>query len=402
MWIVTIQIPSRKSSAGKNQYTNNFVTRWFGDASIAFSGYDVKLGSIFKVIHTLAVNTKNESYPLYIGQGLLSDTALINQHISGNQVLVVTNPSIASFYLEPFLANFKSKQCDYLLLPEGETAKNLSTWGTIIDSLMLKKHLRSTTLIALGGGVVGDMTGFAAACYQRGVGLLQVPTTLLAQVDSSIGGKTGVNHALGKNMIGAFYPPKAVFIDIDTLSTLPRRELAAGFAEVIKHGLIADAAFFDWLETHQSKLLTLNPEALLTAIKRSCEIKAAIVSQDEYERTGQRVLLNFGHTFGHAIETVTNYNLYLHGEAVAIGMVLACQLSEKLGYIDSAFTQRVVALLTAFQLPTQLPPDLSLQDLTEEMQRDKKRTDAGLMFIVLEKPGKAVLTAVSIYTQTTL
>lgn len=354
------------------------------------------------MIHTLAVNTKNESYPLYIGQGLLSDTALINQHISGNQVLVVTNPSIASFYLEPFLANFKSKQCDYLLLPEGETAKNLSTWGTIIDSLMLKKHLRSTTLIALGGGVVGDMTGFAAACYQRGVGLLQVPTTLLAQVDSSIGGKTGVNHALGKNMIGAFYPPKAVFIDIDTLSTLPRRELAAGFAEVIKHGLIADAAFFDWLETHQSKLLTLNPEALLTAIKRSCEIKAAIVSQDEYERTGQRVLLNFGHTFGHAIETVTNYNLYLHGEAVAIGMVLACQLSEKLGYIDSAFTQRVVALLTAFQLPTQLPPDLSLQDLTEEMQRDKKRTDAGLMFIVLEKPGKAVLTAVSIYTQTTL
>lgn len=340
---------------------------------------------------TLKVSAKNHTCPLYIGQGLLTDAGLFNQHIMGNQVMVVTNQSVAALYLESFLANFTTRQCDYLLIPEGESNKNLTTWSSIIDALIAKKHLRSTTLIALGGGVVGDMTGFAAACYQRGAGLLQVPTTLLAQVDSSIGGKNGVNHAVAKNMIGAFYPPQAVFIDINTLFSLPLRELSAGYAEIIKHALIADATFFDWLEANKADLLNLNSAAVLNAIKRSCEIKAAIVSQDEYDKTGQRALLNFGHTFAHAIEKITDYRVFLHGEAVAIGMVMACQLSEKHGYIGHEITERVIALLKAFHLPTHLPNDLSLENLTEEMQRDKKNTDQGLVFIILEKLGKAII-----------
>lgn len=301
-------------------------------------------------MQTLTITATSHAYPIYIGRGLLTNRALLNQYIVGNQVFIVTNETIAKFYLPQFLDNFDDKQCDYIMLSDGETYKNISTWSKIIDKLLEKAHRRSTTIIALGGGVIGDMAGFAAACYQRGVSFIQFPTTLLAQVDASIGGKTAVNHPNAKNMIGAFYPPSAVFIDINVLKTLPARELAAGFAEIVKHALIADADFFNWLEKNQRQLLHGNFELLEIAILRSCEIKAAIVGRDEYEQ-GERALLNFGHTFAHALEALTGYNTLLHGEAVAIGMVLACQLSVALNYISPRITERVIGLLSTLDLP---------------------------------------------------
>ncbi|MFN7097022.1 MAG: 3-dehydroquinate synthase [Gammaproteobacteria bacterium] len=336
----------------------------------------------------LTITARNHTYPIYIGSGLLSSMELLNKHIIGNQVMVVTNETVAKYYLTSFLHNFTDKQCNYIVLPDGETYKNIASWSTIIDALLANKHRRSTTLIALGGGVVGDITGFVAACYQRGVNYIQVPTTLLAQVDSSIGGKTAVNHSMAKNMIGTFYPPMAVFTDTDTLKTLPKREFISGLAEIIKHALIADADFFSRLETNINKIMNQDMSFLTSVIIRSCEIKASIVGQDEFEQ-GKRALLNFGHTFAHAIESLTNYNTFLHGEAVAIGMVLACRLAVNMGYFSNTATERVIAFLLALDLPISLPVVCKPEAMLHEMQLDKKATDSGLSFIVLNSIGEA-------------
>ncbi len=339
-------------------------------------------------MHTITISTQNSSYPLFIGQNLLIQSELLLPYIHGQQVLIVSDPTIAEHYLPTLSKTLASKSVASLILSAGEQNKTLTTVSLIFDTLLEQKHRRSTTLIALGGGVIGDMTGFAAACYQRGVNFIQIPTTLLAQVDASVGGKTAVNHALGKNMIGAFHQPQAVLIDIDTLMSLPKREFVAGLAEIIKVALIGDSAFFDWLEIHISDLLSLDQSALIHAISRACEIKAAFVSQDEHDKLGQRALLNFGHTFGHALETLTNYSL-LHGEAVAIGMMLACQVSCKEGGLDKNVLARVKTLLQQAGLPTELPQDVTLVELTSAMQYDKKNTDQGLNLILLSAIGQA-------------
>ncbi|HEY7885092.1 MAG TPA: 3-dehydroquinate synthase, partial [Cellvibrionaceae bacterium] len=277
---------------------------------------------------TLKVELGERSYPIYIGEQLLEDKTLLTQHIQGRQVCIVTNKTVAPLYHEKLLASLSDYDVTTVALPDGEQYKNLDTLNLIFDQLLSARHNRTTTVIALGGGVVGDMAGFAAACYQRGVNFIQVPTTLLSMVDSSVGGKTGVNHALGKNMIGAFYQPQAVIADVSVLQSLPTRELAAGLAEVIKYGLISDADFFVWLEQNIKALLAMEVEALSYAVLRSCENKAAVVAADEREG-GIRAILNLGHTFGHAIETAEGYGVWLHGEAVAAGMVMALDLSQR-------------------------------------------------------------------------
>lgn len=336
---------------------------------------------------TLMVTAKQHDYPIYIGNNLLAQAELFQPLIKSQQLLIVTQANIAELYLSQLKAHFSDKQCDVIYLQEGEQHKDLSQWMRIFDELIEKKHHRSTTLIALGGGIIGDITGFAAACYQRGVDFLQIPTSLLAQVDASIGGKTGVNYQHHKNMIGAFYPPRAVFIDVDVLTTLPARDLAAGWAEIIKHALIYDEAFFNWIEEHQADLQNVNPVWYIPAIKRSCEIKAAIVAQDEYEQQ-QRAILNFGHTFAHALESLTAYHL-LHGEAVALGMMMASLLSIHLGYLSQNTVERIARLLKAFHLPVSPPISFKMADLLQHIEYDKKYTDAGLTVIVLEKVGVA-------------
>lgn len=336
----------------------------------------------------LLVETKNTTYPLYIGEHLLSQPSLFIPHIQGKQVLIVTNSTIGNLYLPQLISALVDKEVHQVILPDGEQYKTLDTLSRVFDALIAKQHRRSSTLIALGGGVIGDMTGFAAACYQRGVNFIQIPTTLLAQVDSSIGGKTAINHPKAKNMIGAFHQPQAVIIDTSTLKSLPQREFVAGLAEVIKHALIRDAAFFSWLQQHMPQILARDPAVLEDMIYQSCQIKAAIVAADEKE-TGERMLLNFGHTFGHAIEAVLGFGTWLHGEAVAVGMVLACQLSEREGLIDAQVTQQVIALLTAASLPTALPGNVSPRAMQQEMQHDKKAADTGLRFILLNKIGQA-------------
>ena len=280
---------------------------------------------------TITIDLGERSYPIYIGENIASDGALFAKHIVSRQTLVVSNETVAALYLEPITKALRNYQCDVLLLPDGEQYKNLTVLNKIFDMLLEKKHQRSTTLLALGGGVICDMTGFAAACYQRGVAFIQIPTTLLAQVDASIGGKTAVNHSLGKNMIGAFHQPRCVIVDINTLQSLPDREYRAGVAEIIKAALICDAEFFVWLEQNSAKILAKDKVALVYAIARACEIKASIVAADETETEGVRALLNLGHTFGHAIEQVFGYGQWLHGEAVAMGLVLAADLSVALG-----------------------------------------------------------------------
>jgi 3-dehydroquinate synthase len=329
------------------------------------------------------------SYPIYIGAGLLDDSALITDHIAGQQVLVVTNTTVAPLFLARLKVVLQAFHVEVLELPDGEQFKTLESLDMVLTTLLRAGHNRGTTLIALGGGVVGDTTGFAAACYQRGVAFIQIPTTLLAQVDSSVGGKSAVNHPLGKNMIGAFHQPKAVIIDPQTLQSLPRRELLAGLAEVIKHGALADLAYFEWLEANIDGLLALDLEKMSYAIKRSCEIKANIVSLDEKEQ-GIRALLNFGHTFGHAIETGMGYGVWLHGEAVAAGMIMAARLSTKLGMCSASDTERLTRLIERAGLPT--APPASLEDkFLALMARDKKATDAGLRLILLNRLGDAVL-----------
>jgi 3-dehydroquinate synthase len=339
-------------------------------------------------MRTLTVELGERSYPIHIEAGLLSKPGLLKGYISGNQVLVVTNQAVGPIYLDKLLASLEGFQVDTLQLPDGEKFKNLETLNKIFDQLLQKKHNRTTTLVALGGGVVGDMTGFAAACYQRGVNFVQVPTTLLAQVDSSVGGKTAVNHPMGKNMIGAFYQPQAVVVDTATLDTLPDREFRAGVAEVIKYGLIADADFFVWLEQNIEALMNRDREVLAFAIERSCQNKADVVAQDEREG-GIRAILNLGHTFGHAIETAQGYTDWLHGEAVAAGMVMAADLSYRRGILAQSELERIKLLLQGCGLPVSAPGNIPSQQFLELMSVDKKVVDGSLRLVLLNGIGCA-------------
>jgi len=338
-------------------------------------------------VKTLSVALGERSYPIYIGSGLLRDASYLLPHVIAKQVLIVTNDRIAPLYLDKVKKLFSGLVCQVVVLPDGEKHKNLETMNFIFDALIHDKHSRTTTLVALGGGVVGDMTGFAAACYQRGVSFIQIPTTLLAQVDSSVGGKTGVNHPLGKNMIGAFHQPECVLIDVDTLSTLPDREYRSGLAEVIKYGLINDRSFFNWLCENADRLLQRNPSALIHAIECSCNNKANIVAVDEKE-TGVRALLNYGHTFGHAIEAWQNYTGFLHGEAIAIGSVIAAELSVRLGLLSCEDGEAVRSIIGRFGLPVCVPADMTSDTFIDFMQRDKKILDGSLRLILLESIGK--------------
>ena len=342
----------------------------------------------------LQVDLGERSYPIEIGQSLLDSHELIAKAIPGKRVAVVTNTVVAPLYLDRLTQALQAagKQVIPIVLPDGEQEKNWASLMKIFDVLLAEKCDRQTTLLALGGGVIGDLTGYAAASYMRGVPFIQVPTTLLAQVDSSVGGKTGINHPLGKNMIGAFYQPLAVIADTTTLDTLAPRELSAGLAEVIKHGCITSQEFFDWIETNIGKLVARDPAALAVAIQRSCEIKAEVVRQDEREG-GLRAILNFGHTFGHAIEAGLGYGEWLHGEAVGCGMVMAADLSWRMGFIDEQTKQRIAALVKAAGLPVSAP-DLGADRWIELMQVDKKASGGEIKFILLKPLGSPVIMAV--------
>ena len=340
-----------------------------------------------KILH---VDLGDRSYPIYIDHGLLQNEDLLQRHIPSGQVMIVSNTTVAPLYLQPIVDALEEKQVATVILPDGEQYKTLESTSTIFDALLERRFSRNATLIALGGGVIGDIGGFAAACYQRGIAFVQIPTTLLAQVDSSVGGKTGVNHALGKNMIGAFYQPRCVIADTGVLETLDDRQFSAGIAEVIKYGLIRDKAFFLWLENNLEALLARDKEAMAYAIERSCINKAEVVAADEQE-SGLRATLNLGHTFGHAIETGAGYGCYLHGEAVAIGTCQAADLSRRLGWLDDADVARIVALFRKAGLPVTPPQDLSTQRFLELMAVDKKNIDSKIRLILLESIGSATL-----------
>ena len=339
---------------------------------------------------TLNVELGERSYPIYIGSGLISNPSLIAPHIPARQVMIVSNETVAPLYLDTVQHSLADFDCQSVILPDGEQYKNLDTLNTIYDALLQHRFDRACTLVALGGGVIGDMTGFAAATYQRGVHFIQIPTTLLAQVDSSVGGKTGVNHPLGKNMIGAFHQPRAVIADTDTLNTLADQELSAGLAEVIKYGIIRDPEFFSWLEANMARLLARDSEALSYAIERSCLNKAEVVAADERE-AGERALLNLGHTFGHAIEAGMGYGAWLHGEAVATGMAMAAHMSRLLGWIDEATEQRIEKLLLAAKLPVRAPTDIDAQRFMDLMAVDKKVKQGKINLVLLKSLGKAVV-----------
>jgi len=340
---------------------------------------------------TLTVALGERSYPIYIGSGLLAQPDLLLRHIPGQQVLVVTNETVAPLYLDRVMDTLSGLQCESLVLPDGEQFKTLETVNQVFDALLEKRFNRTATLVALGGGVIGDITGFAAACYQRGIHFIQVPTTLLAQVDSSVGGKTGVNHPLGKNMIGAFYQPRCVIADTETLNTLDDRELSAGAAEVVKYGLIRDLPFYDWLKENAERLLDRDLDALAYAIERSCQNKAEVVADDERE-SGQRALLNLGHTFGHAIETGAGYGTWLHGEAVAIGIYMAAELSARLDWLSRTDVEQIEALLKRLRLPVRPPQGLGTARFLELMAVDKKVLDGRLRLVLLKAIGEAVVT----------
>jgi 3-dehydroquinate synthase len=339
-------------------------------------------------MQTLGVDLGERSYPIHIGPALLGRSELVLPHLLRPEVVIVSNTVVAPLYLATLADSLRAAgvRVDTLILEDGEHTKTLQTLSLVFDHLMARRAERKTTLIALGGGVIGDLAGFAAACYQRGMPFIQVPTTLLSQVDSSVGGKTGVNHPLGKNMIGAFYQPQLVLADTSVLSTLPARELSAGLAEVIKYGLIWDAEFFAWLEQHMDALRVLDPAALAQAIHRACEIKARVVAADEREG-GLRAILNFGHTFGHAIEAAMGYGNWLHGEAVGAGMVLACACSQQLGWLDAPSLERTRRLIARAGLPVQAPV-MPLEQWRTLMGHDKK-VDAGtLRFVLLRGIGR--------------
>lgn len=341
-------------------------------------------------MHTLTVDLGERSYPIYIGSGLLAHTELLPPHIHGKRALIVSNEVVAPLYLQKLKAALGGIDADVIVLSDGEHSKTLETLNLVFDQLLANRHERSTTLIALGGGVTGDLTGFAAAVYQRGVNFIQVPTTLLSQVDSSVGGKTGVNHPRGKNMIGAFYQPQCVLIDIDVLSSLPLRELQAGLAEVIKYGLLGNAEFFYWLEQHIDALIARDATLMAQAVRICCEEKARIVAADEKEG-GVRALLNLGHTFGHAIEAAMGYGNWLHGEAVATGMVMAADLSCRLGWISADDARRARALIERAGLPVCPPPEMTAEQFMELMAVDKKVQSGKIRFVLMRSIGEAVV-----------
>jgi len=349
-------------------------------------------------VQTLHVDVGHSRYPISIGSGLLANRELLDTRIRGRDLLIVTNTTVARLYLAALTDGLTGKRVADCILPDGEQHKTLQAAGWVLDALIAAKMNRDATVLALGGGVVGDIAGFAAACYQRGVGYVQIPTTLLAQVDSSVGGKTGVNHPGGKNLIGAFYQPLAVIADTDTLATLPDRELRAGLAEVIKYGCVWDPLLFDWLDHNMAKLLARDMDALTYAIARSCEIKATVVARDEREQN-LRAILNFGHTFGHAIEAATAYETYLHGEAVGLGMLVAADLSHRLGLIDLGIKDRVREILKKAGLPTEVPRIGAARAL-DLMHMDKKVLAGTLRLVLLERLGRAVVMAD--YTQAAL
>jgi 3-dehydroquinate synthase len=333
------------------------------------------------------IDLGERSYSITIGSDLLSDAALLSEHIAARDLLIVTNETIAPLYLRTLRAGLPARNIRELILRDGEQYKTLDSFRIILDALIEARFNRDAGVVALGGGVIGDMSGFAAACYQRGIDYIQIPTTLLAQVDSSVGGKTAVNHPNAKNMIGAFHQPRAVIADTSTLSTLPEREFRAGLAEVVKYGFIYDVGFLEWLETNVERLNARDSGAITYAVKRSCEIKAAVVGIDEREQ-GLRAILNLGHTFGHAIETATGYSEWLHGEAVAAGMAMAADLSKRLGWIDASDLQRVTAVLERFKLPAR-PPRIGVERGRELMGMDKKVLKGKLRLVLLRKLGQA-------------
>lgn len=361
------------------------------------SGYN---GAMTSAHQTLTVALDERSYPIHIGCGLLGDAELWRPHLNPKAgAVVITNTTVAPLYLDQVMATLSALGCPAfsVVLPDGEEYKSWETLNTVFDALLEHRCERGTTLIALGGGVIGDLVGFAAACYQRGAPFIQVPTTLLSQVDSSVGGKTAINHPLGKNMIGAFYQPKLVLADLDTLDTLPPREIAAGMSEVIKYGLIRDEAFFHWLEQNAEGLMQRDKTLLAQAVYQSCAHKAEVVARDERE-TGERALLNLGHTFGHAIETGMGYGCWLHGEAVAAGTVMAALLSQTLGWIDTAAIQRIKSLFLRVGLPVLGPwlaatPEHSADRYLELMRHDKKVSGGVLRLVLLKAIGQAVVSA---------
>lgn len=343
-------------------------------------------------VQPVHVHLGDRSYPIFIGAGLLGDPQYVVPHISGcKQILIVSNTTVAPLYLERCRSAFSGFDAATVILPDGEAHKDLDHVNRIYDELLRNRFSRGCVLVALGGGVVGDMTGFAAATYQRGVNFIQIPTTLLAQVDSSVGGKTGVNHPKGKNMIGAFHQPLAVIADTQTLNTLPERELYAGLAEVIKYGLIRDATFFTWLEQNIAKLIGCDADAVQYAIERSCINKAEVVAQDERE-SGVRATLNLGHTFGHAIEAGMGYGAWLHGEAVAVGMAMAAKMSQRLGWLDERAVTRTFDLLEAAHLPTAAPKELTADRFIEFMAVDKKVVNKRIRLVLLKGIGEALVT----------
>ncbi|MDI1298750.1 3-dehydroquinate synthase [Methylotenera sp.] len=344
-------------------------------------------------MQTLKVELANRSYPIHIGRNLLADATLILPHLKRKHVAIVTNTTVAPLYLEQLSNTLQDAGVTVItiVLHDGEVYKNSETLNVIYDALLKNRCERSTTLIALGGGVIGDLTGYAAATYLRGVPFIQVPTTLLSQVDSSVGGKTGINHPLGKNMIGAFYQPQLVLADIDTLQTLPPREFSAGVAEVIKYGLIRDADFFDWLEINMSSLMQLDEQALSYAIYRSCQNKADVVAKDEHEQ-GERALLNLGHTFGHAIENAMGYGVWLHGEGVAAGTVMAADLSKRMGWLSELEVARIKNSFESANLPI-VPPSLGVGKYLDLMALDKKVENGKIRLILQQGIGKSIITS---------
>ena len=342
-------------------------------------------------MNTLKVELGDRSYPILIGEGLLRRPELLRQYVVARDILIVSNTTVAPLYMESLTVALGDGRIVEAILPDGEAHKTLATVSRVLDVLVANRFGRDCTVVALGGGVVGDMAGFAASCYQRGVAYVQVPTTLLAQVDSSVGGKTGVNHPGGKNLIGAFHQPSAVLADTSTLATLPVRELRAGLAEVIKYGLICDAPFFDWLEANMDRLLTADPTALAHVVQRSCEIKAQVVGRDEREQ-GDRALLNLGHTFGHAVESATHYTRWLHGEAIGAGLLMAAAMSHECGLIEAAAVDRLRRLLERVGLPVKIdgvPPGVAL----EHMRIDKKVQSGRMRLVLLRAIGDSFVTA---------
>ncbi|PCJ25917.1 MAG: 3-dehydroquinate synthase [SAR86 cluster bacterium] len=340
---------------------------------------------------TVNVDLGERSYPIFIGNDLLNDADLIQPYLGEGRVLIITNDVVAPLYLEQLKQLLTPRQVEEVILPDGEVHKTLATISHIYDVLLRGKYDRNTILIALGGGVVGDITGFAAATYLRGINFIQIPTTLLAQVDSSVGGKTGVNHELGKNMIGAFYQPRCVIADIDLLRSLPQREIKAGLAEVLKYGLVYDASFFSWLTQNSELIGKADPSMMSRVVKTCCETKADIVAKDEKE-SGIRALLNLGHTFGHAIETASGYGTWLHGETVAMGMVMAADLSSRLGWLDKAQARSIRRVIEEnYGMPALPPADISVQQYLDLMSSDKKAEKGDIRFVLLRSIGDAVV-----------